>query len=129
MNHALADKSNNTKFTLLFSNVSEKDILLREEFDSLAKKFPDTLKVVYYVDKGEKDWKGNMLPFIHHKILPKQSYSGETGYISKEGIKKYVSGPDAGDKLKIFICGKSILKAAPEAILMGVKARLDKSHL
>lgn len=73
----------------------------------MAKKFPDTLKVVYYVDKGEKDWKGNMLPFICDNILLKQSYSGETGYISKDGIKKYVSGPDAGDKLKIFICGKS----------------------
>ena len=58
LNHALADKSNKTKFTLLFSNLSEKDILLREEFDSLAKKHPETLKVVYYVDKGEKDWKG-----------------------------------------------------------------------
>ncbi|KAH8119746.1 cytochrome-b5 reductase [Phellopilus nigrolimitatus] len=87
LTHALADQSNKTKFTLLFSNVSEADVLLREEFDSLAKKFPDTLKVVYYIDKGDKNWKG------------------ETGYISKEGIKKYIFGPDAGDKVKIFVCG------------------------
>ena len=52
------DESNRTKFTLIFSNVSEKDILLREEFDEWAKKYPDNLKVVYYVDKGDKDWKG-----------------------------------------------------------------------
>ena len=58
LTHALADKSNKTKFTLLFSNLSEKDILLREELDDLAKKYPETLKVVYYVDKGEKSWKG-----------------------------------------------------------------------
>ena len=54
VDHALVDKSNRTKFTLIFSNVSEKDILLREEFDHWAKKYPDNLKVVYYVDKGDK---------------------------------------------------------------------------
>ncbi|EJD03498.1 cytochrome-b5 reductase [Fomitiporia mediterranea MF3/22] len=87
LTHALSDPSNKTKFTLLFSNVTDKDILLREEFDALAKKFPETLKVVYYLDKGDKDWKG------------------ETGYISKEGVKKYVAGPEGGEKVKIFVCG------------------------
>ena len=58
LTHALSKPENKTKFTLLFSNVSERDILLREEFDELAKKFPEKLKVVYYIDKGTKDWKG-----------------------------------------------------------------------
>ena len=58
LTHALSKPENKTKFTLLFSNVSEKDILLKEEFDELAKKFPDKFKVVYYVDKGDKNWKG-----------------------------------------------------------------------
>ncbi|OCB86190.1 cysteine proteinase [Sanghuangporus baumii] len=87
LTYGLSKPENKTKFTLLFSNVSEKDILLREEFDELAKKFPDKFKVVYYVDKGEKDWKG------------------ETGYISKEGVKKHVPGPEKGNKVKIFVCG------------------------
>ncbi|KAI5119717.1 hypothetical protein M0805_001431 [Coniferiporia weirii] len=88
LTHALADKSNKTKFTLLFSNVtSEHDILLREELDGLAKKHPENVKIVYYVDKAHNEWKG------------------ETGYISREGIQKYVAGPDAGNKVKIFVCG------------------------
>ena len=61
LTHALADKDNKTKFTLLFANVAEKDILLREEFDELAKKFPETFKVVYYLDKAEKNWTGNCI--------------------------------------------------------------------
>ena len=61
LTHALSDKSNKTKFTLLFSNVTEQDILLREEFDALAKRYPDTFKVVYYLDKGDKNWKGNSI--------------------------------------------------------------------
>ena len=104
LQHALADKSNKTKFTLLFSNVTEKDILLREEFDSLAKKYPDTFKVVYYLDKGERDWKGvsdsAYLRYVHSQR------SGETRYISKEGIQKYVAGADSGNKVKVFVCGK-----------------------
>jgi cytochrome-b5 reductase len=43
----LADPANKTKYTLLFGNVEERDILLREEFDALAKKYPDTFKVVH----------------------------------------------------------------------------------
>lgn len=58
LNHALKDPSNKTRFTLLFANVSEKDILLKEEFDALQKKYPKTFNVVYTVDKAEGDWKG-----------------------------------------------------------------------
>ncbi|KLO16146.1 cytochrome-b5 reductase [Schizopora paradoxa] len=87
LTYALADKSNKTKFTLIYSNVTEKDILLREEFDELKKKYPDTFNVIYFLDKAEKDWKG------------------EKGYISKEIIKNSVAGPEAGDKVKVFVCG------------------------
>lgn len=58
LDHALADKSNKTKFTLIYSNVTEADILLREEFDALKKKFPETFDAVYYLDSANKDWKG-----------------------------------------------------------------------
>lgn len=56
--HALRDDSNKTKFTLIFSNVTEQDILMREEFDALKAKHPDTLKVVYALDKPSPNWKG-----------------------------------------------------------------------
>ena len=106
LTHALSDKSNKTKFTLLFSNVSEKDILLREEFDTLAKKYPETFKVVYYIDKGDKDWKGKPMLLRSFRAYPVLKHVlGETGYISKESIQKYIEGPDAGNKVKIFVCG------------------------
>jgi cytochrome-b5 reductase len=59
--HALADKSNKTKFKLIFSNVTEKDILLREEFDALKEKFPVTFDVVYTLDNPEGNWTGEFL--------------------------------------------------------------------
>lgn len=104
LTHALADKSNKTKFTLLFANVTEKDILLREEFDALAKKHPDTFKVVYYISEGDKDWKGRLL-FSGAQVTSKRAL-GETGYISKEGVQKYIAGAEAGNKVKIFVCGR-----------------------
>ncbi len=35
LDYALQDPSNKTRFTLIFANVTEKDILLKEEFDAL----------------------------------------------------------------------------------------------
>ncbi|TDL19422.1 cytochrome-b5 reductase [Rickenella mellea] len=87
LTHALPKKTNKTKFTLIFANVTEADILLREEFDELKKSYPDKFNVVYVLDKGTKDWKG------------------ETGFVTKEIIKKYVPSPDLHEKVKVFICG------------------------
>lgn len=61
---ALKNPTNKTKFTLIFANQSPKDVLLKEEFDELKKKYPETFEVVYTVDKADKDWKGNVLFFL-----------------------------------------------------------------
>lgn len=58
VDYALADKSNKTKFTLLYSNVTEKDILLREELDALQKKHPNQLNIVYLLDQPSANWTG-----------------------------------------------------------------------
>lgn len=58
LEYALQDPSNKTRFTLLFANVTEKDILLKEEFDALKAKYPKTFNVVYTLDKPSPDWKG-----------------------------------------------------------------------
>ncbi|KAJ7588521.1 cytochrome-b5 reductase [Mycena floridula] len=85
LTHALSAPNNRTKFTLLFSNVTEADILLREEFDALKEKYPSNLDVIYVLDAPPKGW------------------TGPSGYISKELIQKHISPPS--DKLKVFICG------------------------
>lgn len=61
LTHALESPTNKTKFTLLFSNVTEKDILLREEFDALKKKYSDKFDLVYLVDKPSESWKGQLV--------------------------------------------------------------------
>lgn len=85
INHSVNDKSDTTKWTLLYSNVTEADILLRKEWDALAAANPDRLKLVYTLDKPPAGWKG------------------AEGYITPELIKKHVHAE--GDKLKFFVCG------------------------
>jgi len=85
---ALRDPNNTTKFTLLFGNTSEKDILLKEELDRLKKKYPNNFDVVYFVDKSDG------------------SGIATEGYITKDGIAKYFD-PSLGERIKIFVCGES----------------------
>ena len=58
LTHALSKPENKTKFTLIYSNVTEADILMREEIEQLKKKHPNNFEVVYYLDSADKSWKG-----------------------------------------------------------------------
>ena len=87
LNHALADPNNKTRFTLIFANVTPKDILLKEKFDELKAKHPDTFNVVYTVDKAEGDWKGPV------------------GYVNKTLIQQHIPPPSLAEKVKIMVCG------------------------
>ncbi|KAG8904272.1 NADH-cytochrome b5 reductase [Tulasnella sp. 403] len=85
LHHALALPNDKTKFTLIFSNVSEADILLRETLDAWAAKHKDRLKVVYALDKGSENWKG------------------EVGYVTASMIKKHIPGPS--ENVQVLVCG------------------------
>ncbi|KIK71683.1 hypothetical protein GYMLUDRAFT_33836 [Collybiopsis luxurians FD-317 M1] len=85
--HALSDPSNRTKFTLIFSNITEADILLRSEFTQLKEKYPAKFDVVYALDKPPKGW------------------TGPTGYLTKEVVEKNVAPASLGEKVKVFVCG------------------------
>ena len=74
-----------TKVTLLYGSVSEEDILLRDELDKFAAKYPENFKVVYVLSKPSDEWKG-----------PK-------GYIDKEMCQNELPGPKG--KSKILLCG------------------------
>lgn len=87
LQHALADETNKTKFKLVFANVTEADILLREEFDAMKKKHPNNFDVVYVLDK------------------PPASWNGPSGYITADLIKQHIAPPSLGGKVKIFVCG------------------------
>jgi len=76
-----------TKATLIFSNVTEEDILLRKEFESLATKKPDQFKIVFTLDKPPKGW------------------TGPSGFLNQETLGKYLPGAGMADKVKVFVCG------------------------
>ncbi|ORY31302.1 hypothetical protein BCR39DRAFT_494109 [Naematelia encephala] len=86
ISHAMEIPGDRTKFTLIFSNVTPKDILLKEKWDQLAKDHPDRLQVKYVVDKSEKGW------------------SGETGFVTAPLISKLFKRQD-GEKVMAFVCG------------------------
>jgi len=87
LTRALPDKANKTKFKLLFANVTEDDILPKDEFDALKKKYPDTFDVVYVLDKPDKKWQG------------------PSGFINAELIKKHIAPASLKEKVKVFVCG------------------------
>jgi cytochrome-b5 reductase len=75
-----------TKVTLVFANVSEADILLKEEFEHLENKYPQRFRAFYTLDKAPKEWAGN------------------TGYITKEVLKTVLPEPKT-ENIKVFVCG------------------------
>jgi cytochrome-b5 reductase len=88
-----------TEIDLLFANVNEEDILLREDLDALATS-----------DKG----------FRVHYVLnnPPAGWKGEMGFVTQEIIQKHL--PTAAVDVKILLCGPppmiSAMKKATEAL-------------
>ncbi|GAA5938697.1 cytochrome b5 reductase family protein [Sporobolomyces koalae] len=86
-----SDPTDKTKVTLVFSNQTEDDILLRKEFEQIAANKPDQFNVVFTLDKPPKQW------------------SGESGYLSaavvKKALAKFGTESSKGDKVKVFVCG------------------------
>ncbi|CAD7081343.1 unnamed protein product [Hermetia illucens] len=74
-----------TELSLIFANQTEKDILLRDELDSLAKAHPQQFKVWYTLDKAPEGWK----------------YS--TGFVNDEMFKQHLFPP--ADTTLVLMCG------------------------
>lgn len=68
LQHVLPNPENKTKFTLLFGNIEERDILLREDFEALAKKYPNNFKVVHVLGTAPESWKGTST--YHYSGMP-----------------------------------------------------------
>nr|POE66096.1 nadh-cytochrome b5 reductase 2 [Quercus suber] len=78
--------SDNTKVSLVFGNISEKDILLRRELEKLENDYPNRFRAFYVLDKPEESWKGGK------------------GHITKDLLKTVIPGPKDGN-VKVFVCG------------------------
>ncbi|KAF9427959.1 NADH-cytochrome b5 reductase [Entomortierella beljakovae] len=80
----LKNPDDKTLINFLFANVNEEDILLKEELDGLAKKYPQ-FKIHYVLN------------------VPPSGWTGETGFVSGEMIKKYM--PEPASDIKVLLCG------------------------
>jgi cytochrome-b5 reductase len=104
--HALAKPENKTRFKLIFANVSEKDILLKEELDALKKKYPQTFDVVYTVGSAGAGWNGEGCDAISDRSAADGVLEGSVGYVTPELIKENIAPPSLGNKVKVFVCGE-----------------------
>lgn len=82
------DPQDKTNVTLVYTNKTDSDILLREQFDQLAAK-DSRFKIVYGVDKASSK-------------LGQDSFKG---YVTPEIISKHMPAPGKADKVKVFVCG------------------------
>src|SRR5260370_31941237 len=85
VNHALNDPT-----TLLYANVTEADILLRDELDALQRAHPHTFKVVHTLDKP-----------------PTARWTSASGYVSREfSIWESDKNPSVlvSERTKVYLC-------------------------
>lgn len=85
----LNDPNDQTRVTLLYSNHTEEDILLKNEFDRLATQRSDQFSVHYTVTQPSSSWtgeKGRITRDILERSMPKPT---------DENIKLFVCGPDS----------------------------------
>lgn len=72
----LRDPEDKTKVSLVYANVTEDDILLKEELNKMAREHPDRFKVYYVLNTPPENWNGGVgfvTPEIMDKHLPKAS--------------------------------------------------------
>lgn len=80
------NKSDQTKVSLLFANVNECDILLKDELDDLAAQYPEQFHIYYVLNNAPANWKG-----------------GE-GFVTKDMMSEHL--PSANEeKSKLLMCG------------------------
>lgn len=80
------DNEDPTTVDLLFANNTEEDILLRDELEGWAKRFPSKFTVNHVLTRPPKNW------------------TGYTGFVTPELIQKHLPKPQGNDS-KILLCG------------------------
>jgi cytochrome-b5 reductase len=86
MRAILTNPNDMTKITLVFGNVREEDILLKNEIQELENTYPQRFRAFYVLDEPPKGW------------------TGGKGYITKELLKTVLPEPKE-DSIKLFVCG------------------------
>lgn len=69
-------ESDTTEVSLIYANRTEEDILLRQELESFARRYPKNFKLWYMLDSPPKDWAygaGYVTPAVMSEKLPAPS--------------------------------------------------------
>ncbi|GLT26242.1 hypothetical protein SLA2020_013240 [Shorea laevis] len=93
----LENPEDKTKVHLIYANVTYEDILLKEELDGLAAKYPDRFKVFYVLNQPPEVWDGGV------------------GFVSKEMIETHCPAP--APAVQILRCGPPPMNKAMAAHL------------
>lgn len=95
--HILRDPNDTTKISLIFGNVTEDDILLKDELQQLAARRPGCLRVYQVLDKPPKNWREG------------------AGFITENMIKEVM--PPPGEGVIVLRCGPGPMNKAMEGCL------------
>ncbi|GMH09655.1 hypothetical protein Nepgr_011496 [Nepenthes gracilis] len=93
----LENPRDKTSVHLIYGNVTSEDILVKEELDNLAAKYPDRFTVYYVLNQPPEVWNGGV------------------GFITKEMIKAHCPAPAAD--IQILRCGPPPMNKAMAAHL------------
>jgi len=92
INAILKNPADKTKISLIFGNVLEEDILLREQLEGLAEKRSDQFSLFHVLNKPPEGWT--------HGV----------GFVSAEMIKEHL--PPPGDDNLVLMCGPTPMNNA-----------------
>ncbi|KAF7831553.1 NADH--cytochrome b5 reductase 1-like [Senna tora] len=93
----LENPQDKTNIHLIYANVTYDDILLKEELDNFAQKFPSRFRVYYVLNQPPEEWDGGV------------------GFVSKEMIQTHCPAPSPD--IKILRCGPPPMNKAMAAHL------------
>ncbi|KAJ5673277.1 Cytochrome b5 [Penicillium longicatenatum] len=94
------EETDSTQISLLYANNTEEDILLRQELDAFAKKYPNKFQVQYVLSQAAEGWKGHR------------------GFVSQDLIQKYLAPADQSNKM--LLCGPPPMINAMKKVLVGL---------
>ncbi|KAF8898544.1 hypothetical protein BD779DRAFT_1430744 [Infundibulicybe gibba] len=97
---ALRNPFDPTTVTLIYANVNEEDILLKDDLETLLDVHELSFKIFYVLNNPPPGWKGGV------------------GFVTKEHIKEHLPNPNETDS-KILICG-------PPPMVSAMKKNLDE---
>lgn len=89
-----------TEVSLIYANRTEADILLRNELDTMARKYPKNFRVHYMLDSPPANWEYG------------------SGYITKDLLAAKLPAPSAD--IKVMICGPPPMTSALKTSLLSL---------